>query len=377
MKCTNPKCGKNMQPLELHNGEFACPHCRTKQTAERLIYTAENQELYILSESYFFRYLKEHTRETPCENLLVNAVELCKQADRLGNPHAKVRMGYYYDKDFVATNISERMRCQIAYKYYSSVCFSDLRDQPIGEGQTVEYIPDTWKELKVRSAKLMLEMLVNASDEFTNEKTYNLERNVRQVREKVGGEWTHYERIKSTSASRAQNAVDTFKACFSNYRAPRFGVLFMSADDIRKTFEIMEEKSNTGLSLFRMLEKGLELTAFACNADKSIDLGHFPKKFPYRQKLKQLLPDLTGNYWLYFFNTEGKQRFFGKGNGIKKQLEDRKFAKIKQIVNDCGNRDYIFFDDDLYLYQRKKIGSTDWNKTLNRFVDGLNESSGE
>ena len=59
MKCLNPACGKNIAtPLELFNGLLACPHCKKELTIIRdFKITEHNNDLYNLSELYYYKYL--------------------------------------------------------------------------------------------------------------------------------------------------------------------------------------------------------------------------------------------------------------------------------------------------------------------------------
>ena len=130
MICHNDRCGKEVeQPLELYDGSWACPYCKREMGGDFSAFsiTEENEELYILSERSYYRWLTNMKllRGKAAQKLIDRAVELCRESAQLGNPLAVLRLGFFYDKDYVEVNRSEAVRCRIAYAYYSAVCFSD------------------------------------------------------------------------------------------------------------------------------------------------------------------------------------------------------------------------------------------------------------
>ena len=126
MICHNDRCGKEVeQPLELYDGSWACPYCKREMGGDFSAFsiTEENEELYILSERSYYRWLTNMKllRGKAAQKLIDRAVELCRESAQLGNPLAVLRLGFFYDKDYVEVNRSEAVRCRIAYAYYSAV----------------------------------------------------------------------------------------------------------------------------------------------------------------------------------------------------------------------------------------------------------------
>ena len=89
MKCLNSACGKNIAtPLELFNGLLACPHCKKELTIIRdFKITEHNNDLFNLSELYYYKYLTSFTGEQPKSKntvakkvLLEKAIATCKEA---------------------------------------------------------------------------------------------------------------------------------------------------------------------------------------------------------------------------------------------------------------------------------------------------------
>ena len=133
MKCTYTNCAKKFTaPLELFNGALVCPHCKRElSVVADFKLTAENQELFNLSELYFFRYLSpksyDQGDQPPLnlqpEELLDCAIENCSKSAKAGNPKAVYRMGFYNEHYLEAVR-SENDRIRMAFDYYASLCYS-------------------------------------------------------------------------------------------------------------------------------------------------------------------------------------------------------------------------------------------------------------
>ena len=207
------------QPLELYDGGWACPHCKHEMMSAFSAFsvTAENEELFTLSERSYYRWLTNARRGQEGRTWLDKAVELCRESARLGNPLAVTRLGYYYDKDYVEENRSEAVRCRIAYAYYSAVCFSDA-ELKVQEGVLGRY---EWKQIRVRAAEMMLNMLAFAPEELTALDKFNFAYNRSRVRAKLGID-TAAERVEPMRVGRDRQAFETLYSCFAKQRAPLF-----------------------------------------------------------------------------------------------------------------------------------------------------------
>ncbi len=360
MICSNARCNKTIeQPLELYDGTWACPYCkeRISNVFSQFVYTEENQEQYILGERYYFRYLTadEELRQKNGKKWLERAVDMCKKSARAGNPLAAIRLGYYYDKDYIELKRSEAMRCRVAYGYYASVAFCD------GEPNNLAMVKDDWMEVKRRAARLMLQMILQAPESFSAVPRYSFSGNYQKVLSQLGdvGVQANGEQAPQ-KVKRYQQVFETFASCFSKNRAPLFGLLYLTGEEVKSLFEV---KDDNGTDLYRMVEKGLDLRYIACDKNRAIERDDIFTALSNRRFITSCVygDDGVGGmknegvYCLYFFNSGGKHRFFSKNERKKIQyrLENAECSHIKRLANDGGRADYTLFDDDVYAYKSK------------------------
>ena len=360
------------QPLELYDGGWACPHCKHEMMSAFSAFsvTAENEELFTLSERSYYRWLTNSRRGQEGRTWLDKAVELCKEAARLGNPLAVTRLGFYYDKDYVEENRSEAVRCRIAYAYYSAVCFSDA-DLKVQEGVRGRY---EWKDIRVHAAELMLNMLAYAPEELTALDKFNFEYNRARVRAKLGVD-TPAVRTEPMRVGRSRQAFELLYSCFAKQRAPLFGIFRLSGEELKGLFGIT---MGSRFDAYRMAERGLYIGVIGCDKRGGVEdgAGTFTA-LRNRARIGQVLAATEDGapLCLYFFNENGGHRFFGRyGLGaIRKALEANRFALVKRLIDDGGRMDYTFLDDDVYLYKTTMRGAAD---AVRRLVHAVCEGEG-
>ena len=161
------------QPLELYNGEWACPNCKAKlgSVMSDFEINADNEQLFNLAECSYYTWLDEasHGNAEGARENLEKAIELTREAAAMGNPEAVIRLGYYYDKDYTEVNRSEATRCRAAYAYYSAVCYASSELKVAKEGVKGTY---DFHAMRVRAARYMLKMLAAAPEELTVNKLF-------------------------------------------------------------------------------------------------------------------------------------------------------------------------------------------------------------
>ena len=374
MICHNEKCRRKVEsPLELYDGSWACPYCKHEMMSSFSSFsvTAENEELYTLSERSYYRWLTNASRRAPGgKKWLDKAVELCREAAQKGNPLAVTRLGFYYDKDYVEENRSEAVRCRIAYAYYSAVCYSDA-DLKTEEGVRRRY---DWKEIRVQAARQMLEMLAFAPEEVAALDKFNFEFNRSRVKAKLGVEIDR-SRVEPMKASKEEQAFSALYSCFSKQRAPLFGICRMTGEELKKLFKITV---GNRFDAYRMAERGVFMGLAECSARGGMkDGGGMFTAMKNRRRTDEVLSSVEddGYYCLYFFNESGGHRFFGKYglSVIKKALEENRFGLVKRLVDDGGRMDYTFLDDDVYLYKTKMRNVKD---AVRKLVSAVCEGDG-
>lgn len=358
MICHNEKCRRNVEaPLELYDGSWACPYCKHEMMSAFSDFniTAENEELFTLSERSYYRWLT-NSRRAGGRKWLDKAVELCREAARLGNPLAVMRLAYYYDKDYVEENRSEAVRCRIAYAYYSAVCYSDA-ELKVQEGVRRTY---DWKEIRVRAAKMMMDMLAFAPDEIASLERFNFEFNRSRVRAKLGAD-IERSRVEPMKEKKEEQAFSTLYSCFAKQRAPLFGIFRLTGEELKKMFAV---SVGNRFDAYRMAERGIYLGMIECAANGGVaDSGGVFTAMKNRHRIDEVLAAVQddANVCIYFFNENGGHRFFGAYglSTIRKALEENRFDLVKRLINDGGRIDYTFLDDDVYLYKTKMRNAKD------------------
>ncbi len=366
MICNN--CKKNYtEPLELRNGEWACPNCKELlgATFGKFVITEENDELYNLSEGYYFRYLTSTDgavgKNAP-EKLLDKAISLCKEAVALSHPLAVVRLAYYYDKDYIDLSSTEFRRAKTAAHYYKAVCLEET--QPKVETKDLSF---DWHAQKLRAARLLLEML--AQIEQTEElKNYGMDfkSNYLELKSKFGEELgiSLELRLKETVTAESQRTLNLLKSCLSKTRAPLFGVVRLKGRELKKLFTLEEERA---VKLCLKLDIGLAKT----DKDNKIDYDGITivrNESHVKSKIAEFTDGETA--LLYFFNgTGGKKLSFTELRAVKKTVKNEgrdvePYELVRMLANSVGRKDYVFYDDDVLFFKKKRVKTADALRSL-------------
>lgn len=336
------------EPLELYNGEWACPLCRgnVNISSADLEVTHKNDELFKLSEMCYFRAIKsENTKDYQRD--LQRAVALCKEAARLQHPKALVRMGYYYEIGYIAFDKNEAFK--MAHDYYKAVWTAGKVNVLYIVGEGANEYADNGKKIRARAANLYLNLLKNPPEKFAGNKNYGYAEAKAAV---VAAGLTverEEEAFSDREEDRAVRITEIFELCFSKERAPLFGVLRINGEEFKRLCEIKGEgKRETRAKLFRYAEK--------------IDLVMLNESTGEPQAIKTeknaALIRADEQYYLYFFNANGKHVFSG-GNlkKVQKVLESGgyEFGKVYAIAEKAKSvkSDFVFYDDDVLKYKSK------------------------
>ena len=121
------KCKEDIEkPLILFTGSIACPKCKCKLINREHQDTYEGKKFYNLGESAFYRGILEASTHTSNRNnkykeYLEKAHKLFLESAKAKYIYANYYLGYFYDRDYEGLNMSESLRCQIAYRFYTSL----------------------------------------------------------------------------------------------------------------------------------------------------------------------------------------------------------------------------------------------------------------
>ena len=335
----------NYDELELYDGQRASlPDKKvTTDYIPGLSISARGKEIFALSENLYCKWLETQDDYS----LVTRAIDLCRQAVALGYPHAVVKMGYYYDKDYIDSDRMEEYRCRVATDYYSKVVYADR--PPITERGVTSEI--AWEDLRKMSARLLLEMLSSSSEALTRDvnNRYGYSYNRKEIASlfpdiKAEGNLA----VKSRSKDMEKALQEVLKYCKTNkYRAPLFGVLKMNVAEVLRAF------SKDG---------------FAWQASKNINVyliaGEWVAKAGATQDFHTRLNERfanckgDGKVWVCFFNVNSDgHRFVNEKsrNAICNYCTQDGLLIFKELTKaaELQNRNMLIFsDDDVELHRK-------------------------
>lgn len=322
--------------MELYDGQIA------KASNKKLIsdnipplkITARGKELFALSESFYGKWL-EGCKD---RSLIDRATELCAEAVKTGYPHAVVRMGYYYDKDYLAVDRTEEFRCRVACDYYCKVVYGDA-PPPAEEG----VVPETgWEELQKRAAYMLLDMLAAAKKGLmASSEKYSFGFNLENVKQRLHLPVSHIRLQPREERDREKYAQTVFESCKTNKtRAPLFGIISLKCGEAKRLFA---RKS-------AVMKLCGDLNVWLCNGERIFKANNTGA---FNDFLNGLNCDTV---WVYFFNNNlGGHRFFAGKQ--RKDLCDlmmrdgfRRFNELKESAATKGKSEYLFSDDDVQFF---------------------------
>ena len=114
-------------PLILFTGSIACPKCKEKLINHSHQETIKGKEYYQLGEIAFYQGILEAShhgaekRNNKYKEYLEKAHTLFLESAKAKYLYANYYLGYFYDRDYEGLNMSESLRCQIAYRFYTSL----------------------------------------------------------------------------------------------------------------------------------------------------------------------------------------------------------------------------------------------------------------
>lgn len=358
MKCTNKTCDKTIiEPLVLFNGKWVCPFCRKPLVNENIVFkvTKENDDLFRLSEIFYFNSIKE-ADELRKSYYIKNAVEKCRLAASLGHPRAYQRLGFYYDKDYVELNRSEIARCQMAYQYYSTVCYSTSNELVIENDVKDKNI--SLLDIKKETAELMLKMLIEFGDGELLDDSYSFDINAKKVQQKLGVIIDDTRKISSMKQEKLDKILSSLRECTNKKRAPLFGIFtYVSISDLNELFTTHKKEM---LALIKNDDLFLGYFEYKDNLYTSIESDYLIPLTSY----EKIMDDIKGL-------EKGRQQqivlvFFNRKNGhnlLKKKeiaIAEKYFKNtnnqflsgmIYNLIQNNKNGDgRIYYDDDVYYY---------------------------
>lgn len=336
------------EPLELYNGEWACPLCRENisVTSNELTVTHENDELFRLAEMCYFKAIKAENRKD-YQRDINKAVSLCREAARLQHPKALIRMGYYYDAGYIAFDRTEAFK--MAHDYYKAVWTAARIDVNYIGGVAEDWGANGIK-LKERAAYLYLNLLKNVPEKYSANSVYNYADAKAAViaaglpvNLSDGGEGSREE-------DRAVKILDILESCKAGGRAPLFGVLRVDGETFKRLAEIKDENKK---------EKRAKLFKYAVSVDIVMLNEQTGNAKTIRKEEDVAVIRDDEHYYLYFFNVGGKQPKLGNFKRAQRVIEKVTNRGEYGRVLDLGDKakavggDFVFYADDVLKYKSK------------------------
>lgn len=343
------KCNKNINPLELYNGDWACPSCKAVLSVKSIAVKVnkENDETFKLSELCYLRALKCQKDAVKYERELGMAIDYCRTAARMGNPKALIRLGFYYEYGYITSDAFESFR--IAYEYYKLVWNSSPEmDDRLPDRDYAE----SCKKLRSAAAKHYLELLkkMPESSRRVGELNYHDEKSKIIAKGLTVPDDDGTDPI--IEENRIAHIIGTLQSCFSKERSPLFGVIRLEKGE----FGELRQVGNTGKSTSsKIVEIARKLTIILFEADS----GDF-RTLKTADDCKNI--DADNAYYLYFFNAYGQHGISERkcvkiSKALRKSSGLGEYTGVKRIVEAMGRNvaqtDYIFSEDDVLMYKSR------------------------
>ena len=335
--------GSNEPILELYDGQMASLATKRliSDTVPELKFTARGRELFALSESLYCKWLESGDDYS----LVEKAVELCREAVSLGEPQAVVKMAFYYDKDYLATDRTEEFRCRVACDYYSKVVYCEETPRSF-DGAS----PDCWEELQRTAARMFVDMLAGAQKSLSDyaDGKYSCAENVRRIQAKFGITSDRVKLAGNPLESGEKFAETVLISCKRNRtRAPLFGIIRLSAGEVKSMFAPKSE-------------------AMKLCGDVNIWLEDNGRVFRVNNTsaFRTALENMQGSeIWLYFVNNDAGGHKYLSGKQRKDlcelMLKDNfaRFTRLTDSADERGKSRYVFSDDDVQFFINGKLTS--------------------
>lgn len=346
MICQN--CNKNVnKPLELYNGDWACPLCKTVLSVSSIAVRVnnENDETFKLSELCYLRALKNQKSSAVYEQELGTAIAYCRTAARMGNPKALIRLGYFYEYGYLTADVLESFK--IAYEYYKLVWSSipemeeKVRDADYAEG---------CKKLRNAAARHYLELLKKLPESFRRVGGLNYHDEKAKIAEKGLFVPDDDSAEAFMEESRITHIFNVLQSCFSKEKSPLFGVMRLEDGEYAELCGVPASDSKNSQ---------LKIIAFA----KKLQIVVFDENNGEFQTIKTA-DDISsyggGAGYLYFFNANGahgisERKCVKIGKALRNGNGDYNGVMriIEAMSKTVGQTDFIFSEDDVLMYKSK------------------------
>ncbi|MDE7165309.1 MAG: hypothetical protein K2O04_07815 [Clostridiales bacterium] len=343
------KCSKNIKPLELYNGDWACPLCKAVLSIKSIAVKVnkENDDTFKLSELCYLRALKCQNSSAKYEREIGTAIDYCRAAARMGNPKALIRLGFYYEHGYISADASESFR--IAYEYYKLVWNSvPEMDERLPDRDYAE----SCKKLRSAAAKHYLELLKKLPESYR--RVGNL--NYVDEKAKIIAKGLTVPDDDGTDSlieeNRIAHVMNILQSCFSKERSPLFGVIRLERGEYGDLREVSSSAKRNSSKIVDIAKKLLIVLFDADSGDfRTVKTADDSKDI-----------DADNAYYLYFFNAYGQHDISERkcvkiGKALRKSTGLGEYSGVKRIIDAMSRSvtqtDYIFSEDDVLMYKSR------------------------
>lgn len=338
IRCQNKRCPQPevQEPLELFDGELACPYCGELLKGATFKVNAYNDELFRFSQVSYLTYLMEFCNKgatkTTGEDKLDTAVSYCREASRFGHPEARVKLGYYWEMGYMKKRSG--IDCyKMAYRYYVDVLRMNPAEVEIdNDDSLVEYqnakkkLAEIKKEAAMRLAKMLSSVKVSVVLDDTLKKELE-ENNARIIKNNNENE----------NDAREDAIYRQLESCnVKSKHSPVFGYFILTVEDLQDMYKRNGQSLQTILRGNRKLElKWIKKSAIH---DMDVSNDHFYNLTDSESTLPQLDRE-DGEYTketlvlLYFFNGKSEVNA-GRNALLKKSIKGVRKSLFKKGMRD-------------------------------------------
>ena len=263
-------CGKDITPLVLVNGNWACPNCKALiakdlAVSKRGLEYAHSSEISLLKALEIAGNTDISNPEKDYHRFINRAINEAKKSSNLFEPLGYYMMAFLIDYGYIDKDLTQVERSKMATPYYYSICFSEYDKIDFKDNDLKNVYISEYEKLQEKAANSFFEMLKNLTNEEVMNfgiKEYNDYIRMLNQKYKLGGFEIeeveinvldiYYELIESTTKVPALaflriNNKD-YKTVFStdnvNFKKWSYSIYRISKDNDSIAFESQSIKDN-------------------------------------------------------------------------------------------------------------------------------------
>lgn len=325
MKCENCK-GEFDFPLELYNGEIACPLCKKAMTLPAVKNNVGQEEdaNFNRGEAYYKMSLT-CTNAAEKKQYSAMAVESTRLAAQGGHAKAMLRLGYMYSTRYIVAD--DGVAASIAGRYFERV-WKGSSDESL-KNKAAAFHRSLFARMGLKKEEI--------SDVLSDMQAAGV---------------TGLSNVADESAIALKDAnklTDAFEACIGGEKKPLFGLILIGSGQDFKNWarSTVKEKGRKITTIEKYLDHKIEMK-YALTEDGRTEVFPLGKSVVNSLDREDFLADVT-DFYVYFFNNGCERKYRRVGEYLEQNGSER-------IVDLCGiadsqHQDIICTGDDIEMYR--------------------------